>query len=64
MVKAVRALYRGRVLRILTDLRDDEEVKVVIVRGSEGLREAIGRIPKDYTDVDEGPLEILLESRR
>lgn len=45
-------------------MRDEEEVKVVIVRGSEGLSEAIERISSEYVGVDEDPLKALLESRR
>jgi predicted DNA-binding antitoxin AbrB/MazE fold protein len=66
LVRIVEAIYEKGVLKLLekTDLRDGERVKVVILRGSRGLSDAVKRISKEYRGVREDPLKILLEGRR
>ncbi|RLG86814.1 MAG: hypothetical protein DRO15_05675 [Thermoprotei archaeon] len=66
MTKSIRAVYEKGVLKLLenVDLRDGEEVKVIIVRSSYGLSKVIEEISREYRDVNEDPLKVLLESRR
>jgi len=66
LTKSIRAVYEKGVLKLLenVDLRDGEEVKVIIVRSSYGLSKVIEEISREYRDVNEDPLKVLLESRR
>ncbi|RLF02120.1 MAG: antitoxin [Thermoprotei archaeon] len=66
MVEIVEAVYEDGVLKPLEkpNLREGERVKVYIVKRSQGLSEVIRRISKEYEDVKEDPLDILLKGRR
>ena len=66
LVEMVEAVYEDGVLKPLEkpNLREGERVKVYIVKRSQGLSEVIRRISKEYEDVKEDPLDILLKGRR
>gem|GEM_PF-1240487 len=66
LVEIVEAVYEDGVLKLLEkpNLREGERVKVYIVKRSQGLSEVIRRISKEYEDVKEDPLDILLKGRR
>jgi len=66
LVEIVEAVYEDGVLKPLEkpNLREGERVKVYIVKRSQGLSEVIRRISKEYEDVKEDPLDILLKGRR
>jgi len=66
LVEIVEAVYEDGVLKPLEkpNLREGERVKVYIVKRSHGLSEVIRRISKEYGDVKEYPLDILLKGRR
>ena len=66
LVEIVEAVYEDGVLKPLEkpNLREGERVKVYIVKRSQGLSEVIRRISKEYGDVKEDPLDILLKGRR
>ena len=65
MVEIVEAVYEDGVLKPLEkpNLREGERVKVYIVKRSQGLSEVVRRISKEYEDVKEDPLDILLKGR-
>ena len=46
------------------DLREGESVRIVVLRGARGLSEVIEKISREYRDVREDPLKVLLEGRR
>ena len=58
--------YEGGVLKPLErlDLREGESVRIVVLRGARGLSEVIEKISREYRDVREDPLKVLLEGRR
>jgi len=66
MSRVIRAKYENGVLKPLenVDLEEGENVKLVIIRGARGLINVVKRISREYSDVKEDPLKILLEGRR
>ncbi len=66
MAKMVEAVYEKGVLKLLeeADLREGERVKVIIMRSARGFNDAVKRLAKEYRDVREDPLRVLLEERR
>ena len=66
MSRVIRAKYENGVLKPLenVDLEEGENVKLVITRGARGLINVVKRISREYSDVKEDPLKILLEGRR
>jgi len=66
MAKIIRVRYEGGVLKPLErlDLREGESVRIVVLRGARGLSEVIEKISREYRDVREDPLKVLLEGRR
>jgi len=66
LARVIRAKYENGVLKPLesVDLEEGEIVKLVIIRGARGLSDAVKRISREYSDVKEDPLKILLEKRR
>lgn len=66
MARVIRAKYENGVLKPLesVDLEEGEIVKLVIIRGARGLINVVKRISREYSDVKEDPLKILLEKRR
>ncbi len=66
MARVIRAKYENGVLKPLenVDLEEGENVKLVIIRGARGLINVVKRISREYSDVKEDPLKILLEKRR
>ena len=53
MLKPIRAVYEKGVLRLLEniDLKDGEEVEVIIVKSSHKLAEVVKKISSEYSDV-------------
>jgi len=66
MARVIRAKYENCVLKPLgnVDLEEGENVKLIILRGVRGLSNVVKRISREYGDVKEYPLKILLEKRR
>ncbi len=66
MSRVVEAVYEDGALKPLErlDLKEGERVKVIIIRSSRGLCEAVRRISMEYHNVKEDPLKVLLEGRR
>ena len=66
MSRVIRAKYENCVLKPLgnVDLEEGENVKLIILRGVRGLSNVVKRISREYRDVKEYPLKILLEKRR
>jgi predicted DNA-binding antitoxin AbrB/MazE fold protein len=66
LARVIRAKYENGVLKPLesVDLEEGEIVKLVIIRGARGLINVVKRISREYSDVKEDPLKILLEKRR
>ncbi len=46
------------------DLKEGESVRVMVLRDARGLSEVIEKISREYRDVGEDPLKVLLEGRR
>ena len=66
MAKIIRVRYEGGVLKPLEklDLKEGESVRVMVLRDARGLSEVIEKISREYRDVGEDPLKVLLEGRR
>ena len=66
MARVIRARYENGVLKPLErlDLREGENVKLMVLRGARGLSEVVKRISREYRGVEEDPLKVLLERRR
>ena len=66
MAKIIRVRYEGGVLKPLEklDLKEGESVRVIVLRDARGLSEVIKKISREYRDVEEDPLKVLLEGRR
>jgi len=66
LARVIRAKYENGVLKPLesVDLGEGEIVKLVIIRGARGLINVVKRISREYSNVKEDPLKILLEKRR
>ena len=66
MAKVIRVRYEGGVLKPLEklDLKEGESVRVIVLRDARGLSEVIKKISREYRDVEEDPLKVLLEGRR
>ncbi len=66
MARVIRARYENGVLKPLEklDLDEGESVKLIVVKGARGLSEVVKKISREYQDVKEDPLKILLEGRR
>ncbi len=66
MTRIIRARYENGVLKPLDELEleEGESVRLIVLRNARGLSEVIRRISREYRDVKEDPLKILLEGRR
>ena len=66
MARVIRARYENGILKPLErlDLREGENVKLMVLRGARGLSEVVKRISRKYRGVEEDPLKVLLERRR
>jgi len=66
MARVIRARYENGISKPLErlDLREGENVKLMVLRGARGLSEVVKRISREYRGVEEDPLKVLLERRR